>query len=68
MTEETEDLVMCPLCEKQFAGTDDLSQHLRGKPGHMRVLIAEFTSMKNEIATLKDAIIAWRELAQSRKR
>lgn len=52
--------IICPLCERKYAVGNDFIMHLRNKPGHIQQLLAEFVSMKEEIAVLKDAIKAWR--------
>jgi len=56
----------CPLCGDVFLTLDNLANHFRNKPNHLNNLIEEVGSLRNEILTLKAAVILWRDLARSR--
>lgn len=57
----------CPVCNKQFGDRAAMRTHLTNKPGHLEWIGIELRSLREENATLKDSVKAWRELANSRK-
>lgn len=57
---------ICPVCGKLFHHPDDMAKHLTSKPGHIEWIHHELASLRCEVASLKEAIATWRDLARER--
>lgn len=49
----------CPMCDKKFQNVNDFLQHIRNKPGHVEILVAEIESMRHRIELMEMALTAW---------